>query len=290
MKQLLNYIIITPVQNEERYIRETIKSVLCQTIKPIEWVIVNDGSKDETGNIIREYETKHHWIRTIDRKGRGFRSPGVGVIEAFYDGYNSLNSHDWDFIVKLDGDLSFDSDYFEGCFEKFIRNPKLGIAGGMIYHSVKGTFQVEENPSFHVRGATKIYRKECWNAIGRLIKVPGWDTLDEVKASMLGWETRSFSDLKVIHHRFTGGADGIWRNWVKNGRANYISGYHPLFMALKCIKRVFQKPYVISTIALAYGFISGYLKRIDQIDDKQLINYLRQQQIRKLTLRNSIWK
>ena len=290
MKGLSNYLVITPVQNEERYIRKTIESMLCQTIKPMKWVIVNDGSEDETGKIIIEYETEHHWIRTIHRKGRGFRSPGTGVIEAFYEGYNSLDSSDWDFIVKLDGDLSFDGDYFERCFEEFRKNPKLGIAGGMIFNCFKDTLQVEEQPSFHVRGATKIYRRECWEAIRGLIKAPGWDTLDEVKANMLGWETRSFPDLRVIHHRFTGNADGKWRNWVKNGRANYIAGYHPLFMFFKCIKRVFQKPYVVSSIGLFYGYVSGYWNKVPQINDKSVIDYLRKQQLGRLFFRQSIWK
>ena len=290
MKGLLNYIVITPVQNEERYIRKTIESMLCQTLKPMKWVIVNDASEDETGKIIVEYETKHHWIRTIHRKGRGFRNPGTGVIEAFYDGYNSLDSSDWDFIVKLDGDLSFDGDYFERCFEKFRINPKLGIAGGMVYNCIKETFQVEENPTFHVRGATKIYRRECWEAIRGLIKAPGWDTLDEVKANMLGWETRSFPDLRVTHHRFTGEVDGTWRNSVKNGRANYISGYHPLFMFFKCGKRIFQKPYFIAALGLLYGYVSGCWKKVPQIDDRPLIDYLRKQQLGRLFFKESIWK
>jgi len=139
---------------------------------------------------------------------------GGGVMEAFYDGYDALTCDDWDFIVKLDGDLSFEDDYFQKCFDHFRNNDKLGIGGGMIYHVINGSMQLEENPLFHVRGATKIYKRKCWYEIDGLIKAPGWDTLDEVKANMLGWDTQSFSDLKIIHHRYTGDADGQWRNAV----------------------------------------------------------------------------
>jgi hypothetical protein len=141
-----------------------------------------------------------------------------------------------------------------------------------------------------VRGATKIYKKECWNDIGKLLKSPGWDTLDEVKANMFGWETHSFQDLKIVHYRPTGTADGIWKNYVKNGLGGYISGYHPLFMIFKCIKRIFQKPYLIPSIGLIYGFISGYLNKVDQIDDKELIRYLRKQQLNRILFKKSIWK
>ena len=285
-----SYVIITPVRDEEEYIERTIHAVLLQTIKPIEWVIVNDGSTDNTGRIIDEYAGQYQWIHAIHRQNRGFRKAGGGVIETFYDGYNALNCKNWRFIVKLDGDLSFSADYFEKCFASFVNNPKLGIGGGTVYHNINGMQKPEKQPLFHVRGATKIYRKECWENISGLIKAPGWDTLDEVKANMLGWETKSFSELKVIHHRYTGEADCTWRNLRKNGMANYISGYHPLFMLLKCLKRVFYKPYFIGSIVLFYGFISGYINSIPQVDDRLLINYLRQQQLRKLFFMKSIWE
>ena len=204
--------------------------------------------------------------------------------------YKKLKFQDYDFIVKLDGDLTFDPDYFERLFCHFRENPKLGIAGGMIYYVINGTLKLEENPIFHVRGATKVYKKKCWDAIGGLLKVPGWDTLDEVKANMLGWTTKSLSDLKIIHHRYTGAADGTWSNWVKNGRGSYISGYHPLFMISKCIKRLFQKPYFLASLGLFYGFSSGYFNNIPQISDSTLINYLRRQQINRLTGKKSIWR
>jgi poly-beta-1,6-N-acetyl-D-glucosamine synthase len=290
MANNVQYIIITPARDEEKHIELTLKSVIAQSVLPSEWIVVNDGSKDNTGSIIDDYAKRYPWIHAVHRSDRGCRKAGGGVVEAFYDGYVKVVGKAWCYIVKLDGDLSFDETYFQNCFEEFQRNPRLGIAGGMVYHSVNGGLQLEENPLFHVRGATKIYKRECWDAIGELIRAPGWDTLDEVKASMLGWETRSFPDLKVIHHRFTGAADGAWRNWVKNGTANYISGYHPLFMFLKCIKRAFQRPYLVGALALAWGFVGGYLKGIPQIGDRRLINYLRKQQIRKLMLMDSIWK
>jgi glycosyltransferase involved in cell wall biosynthesis len=287
---LEKYIVITPVRDEEAYIEQTIRSVISQTIQPIEWIIVNDGSIDNTGKIIDGYAKQYAWIRAINRGNRGFRYSGGGVIEAFYDGYNSLKSRNWDFIGKLDGDVSFGPDYFEMCFKHFGKNVKLGVGGGTIYNIINGQEKREDSPSFHVRGATKIYRRQCWTDIGGLVKVTGWDTLDEVKANMLGWETQSFLDLKVIHHRHTGDADGVWRNFVKYGRANYISGYHPLFMFLKCLKRSFQKPYLFGPVGLFYGFASGYTKRIPQVDDKDLINYLRKEQIKRLFLKRSIWK
>jgi len=284
------YVVITPVRNEEQYIVYTLRSMTAQTIAPLEWIIVNDGSTDRTGEIIDRYAASTPWIRRVERQNRGFRKSGGGVIEAFYEGYSALSRNGWDYIVKLDGDLSFESDYFEKCYERFTENKKLGIGGGDIYNKVGDRFELEKMPHFHVRGATKIYRKECWKAIGSLIAAPGWDGLDEVKANMHGWETYSFHDLQVLHHRYTGDADGDWRISVKYGLSDYISGYHPLFMFLKCIKRLMNKPYLVGSAGHIYGYLSGYLKKIPQVDDKELIQYLRQQQLRKLTFRPTIWK
>ena len=100
---------------------------------------------------------------------------------------------------------------------------------------------MKANPQFHVRGATKIYRRACWESIGGLWMAPGWDTIDEVKANMMGWKTYSFPELRLIHHRFTGSAEGLLQDRVKHGLACYISGYHPLFMAAKCASRLVQK-------------------------------------------------
>ena len=119
---------------------------------------------------------------------------------------------------------------------------------------------LEPCPVFHVRGATKIYRRECWEQIGGLKVLTGWDTIDELKANMVGWNTKTFTELRLIQHKTTGSADGDWKNYVKNGLANYITGYHPAFMMLKCIKRLAEKPYILVSAGLFWGFLKGICK------------------------------
>lgn len=284
------YVIITPVRDEEKYLEKTIRSVCAQSCLPVEWIIVDDGSTDRTGAIIDEAAQRYSWITAVHRTNRGFRKAGGGVVDAFNDGYASLQRQDWEFIVKLDGDLSFAPDYFERCFDEFRNDGQLGVGGGVICHNFEGKESVEACPAFHVRGATKIYRRTCWEAIGGFWPAPGWDTMDEVRASRLGWRTRSFPHLRLMHYRLTGSAEGLWAGIVKSGRANYICGYHPLFMLAKCLRRLPQQPRLLGSVALAYGFLSGYLYRIPRVDDNQTIRYLRQQQLRRLVGAESIWK
>jgi poly-beta-1,6-N-acetyl-D-glucosamine synthase len=284
------YIIISPVRNEREHLAGTIAAVSAQTIRPLRWILVDDGSGDGTGSLIDDAAERFEWVEACHRPDRGFRQAGGGVIDAFYDGYERIGTDIWNYLVKLDGDVSFEADYFAKCFGHFDAEPRLGIGGGTVCQD--GAERVVESavdPAFHVRGATKIYREACWRAIGGLIRAPGWDTVDEFKANMLGWRTHTFPDVALTHHRYAGEAYGQWHNWTKNGLANYVAGYHPLFMLVKCLKRVFHKPPLIVSTGLWIGFCSGYLKRVPQVADHQVIRYVRQQQLRRMFLRPSIY-
>ncbi len=285
------YAIISPVRNEAQYLGLTIESIRSQTLPPAVWVIVDDGSTDGTGQIAKTAAAQSDWIRVVNRVDRGYRKPGGGVVDAFYDGYPQIGSVDWQYVVKLDGDVTFAPDYFEQCFARFQKNEKLGIGGGTVCREVHGELIPEStvDPPFHVRGATKIYRRQCWDQIGGLIRDAGWDTVDEVKANMLGWVTYSFPEIRIHHHRPAGQAQGDWKNWVKNGLANYVAGYHPLFMLVKCIRRFTCKPYAIGGMGLMSGFLSGYVKRVPRIEDREYIRYFQQQQMRRLLKRDSLW-
>jgi glycosyltransferase involved in cell wall biosynthesis len=284
------YVVITPARDEAEHLERTILSMAGQTILPTSWIIVNDGSRDNTEAIARKYAVQHDWIRVISLPDRGHRKPGGGVVDAFNAGFATLPCSDWEFIAKLDGDLSFDPDYFEQLLARFRANPQLGIAGGCLYHIVAGIPEVEECPRFHVRGATKVYRDSCWRAIGGLLSAPGWDAIDEVKANMLGWTTETFPEIRILHHRFTGAAQGSWRDSLKNGRADYVAGYHPLFMAAKCIRRIAKKPYIVQAVGLGIGFLSGYWRKVPQVNDRALISYVRSQQMRRLFGGATMWK
>ncbi|MBD3241289.1 MAG: glycosyltransferase [Chitinivibrionales bacterium] len=284
-----DYVVVTPVRDEEDHLEQTIHSVADQEVRPRRWVIVDDGSSDSTLRIAEAHAERLPWLEVVHRPDRGYRKAGGGVVEAFYEGYRRIESLKWDYIVKLDGDVSFTPDYFRRLLEHFERDASLGIAGGEVYSPSPTGPRLEPQPAFHVRGATKVYSRACWLAIGGLMPAPGWDTLDEVKANMLGFRTRSLPDLQVYQHRATGGADGAWRNYLKNGRANYISGYHPLFILAKCVRRFFAPPFAVASIALFTGYWGCHIRHERRLADERLVRYLRRQQVNRLLLRPSIW-
>jgi poly-beta-1,6-N-acetyl-D-glucosamine synthase len=286
-----SYVVVSPVRDEIAHIEHTLQAMVAQSVRPLLWVIVDDGSTDGTGELLQHFAGQHPWVRLLRRSDRGVRVAGGGVIGAFYDGYREVETLPWDFVVKLDGDLSFDCDYFARCLSHFANEPRLGVASGTVCVLKGGKLQVESrgDPAFHVRGPCKIYRAGCWKQISPLVSAPGWDTLDDVRANLFGWSTRTFPDLCVRHHKPTGSAYGAWSDAFKRGIANYNSGYHPAFMAAKCVKRLFQRPYLTEAAGLGAGFASGYLKRRPMQADKQTVRFLREQQWRRLTLRSSIY-
>ncbi len=285
------YVVITPVRDEVDHVRHTLASLSGQTCLPLRWVIVDDGSTDGTSQLLDDFAARHDWVCVVHRPDRGHRANGGGVVEAFYAGYERLSDLYWDFLVKLDADLSFAPDYFERCLARFDAEPQLGIGGGTVYGERDNETVVNSvgDPPFHVRGATKVYRRACWQQISPLIRAPGWDTLDEVRANLQGWRTQTFADLAVMQHKPTGGADGTWSNSFKNGRANYMTGYHPVFMLAKCMKRLRLQTRGLESIGLMAGYLSCYLKRTPVLADGDAVRYLRNQQLRRMLLRPSIY-
>jgi glycosyltransferase involved in cell wall biosynthesis len=278
----MRYVVITPVRNEAEFIERTIQSMIAQSAKPTEWIIVNDGSTDKTAEIVAKYTAEQPWIRLVNRADRGIRQRGKGVIEAFYDGFNRLASHDYDIIVKLDGDLSFDPTYFEALLGEFASNPQLGIAGGGVYERLKGENWVLDASRDHVRGPTKLYRRTCFEAIGGLVASLGWDGVDEWKALMLGWEVRSFLKLKVFHYRYTGAATGGLKNRVELGYGAHYMGYHPFFIIARGIRHMFRRPYLIGGMTMITAYLLAWVRSQERLPDTSVIQYVRRTQLRQL--------
>jgi glycosyltransferase involved in cell wall biosynthesis len=283
------YAIVTPVKNEEKFLPKIIDSVLKQTIRPQKWVIVNDMSTDKTDEIIQQAALSYQWIIGIDSGDftNQRKAGGESVIDR---GIGLLNLEDYHLLSRMDGDISFEADYFERLIKEFEKDSRLGIAGGICYAQDNKKLVEETHPRFHVRGAVKTYRVPCFKEIGGLEKGLGWDAVDEIRANMLGWQTRSFPELKVIHHRGTQSFDGRLKGKRNFGKAAYYLGYHPIFMILRVLKNMTKKPYFWGAINMFIGFLSGYTEKRAKINDREFIQYLRKQQLNKLLGKATIWK
>ncbi|WP_316569289.1 glycosyltransferase family 2 protein [Neobacillus sp. YIM B06451] len=277
-----NYLIISPVRNEANIIKNTLESVINQTIKPMQWIIVDDGSTDGTYEIASEYQQKHNWIKVIKKQNRGYAKLGGGVVESFNLGLSTTDINKYDFLVKLDGDLKFEVDYFEKLFTYFKNNPNLGIASGLTYFVSNEKLIKENAPDHYAIGPSKVYRRECFLEIKGLVEDLGWDVIDVIRAQNLGWKTRNYPDLKLIHLRPMSSKAGIVRGRFRNGLTDYLTGYNPLFIIARSIYRIFHYPYIIGGIMIFLGYIYGFLKIRKQLVTDEEKKFFQRQQLKRL--------
>jgi glycosyltransferase involved in cell wall biosynthesis len=278
-----NYIIISPVRNEEKYIADTLETVMAQRVKPFQWVIVNDGSTDKTADIVAEAAGSNPWITMINCSDRGYAAVGQGIVEAFLKGYELIrDSRQWGFLVKLDGDMALDKDYFEKLLKRFRENEKLGIAGGTCFCLEEDNLHEERMPPFHPPASARMYRRRCYDDIGGLTRSNAWDTIDLLRARFRGWETRRFVDQKVYHHRIMSSRGGLWEGKTRTGRNLYLTGYSPFFLIARCIYRLFRKPYVIESAGVMLGYFRAMLKNEPPDVSPEEKSFLRREQRHRL--------
>jgi glycosyltransferase involved in cell wall biosynthesis len=253
-----------------------IESIINQVVRPQKWIIIDDGSTDSTCTIVKNYVRQNKFITLIELAPRSERQPGGE--NAISHGLNCIELRDYEFVARFDADLQFEPDYLARMLEKFAADPTLGIAGGGLYIQQNGTLHLEPAPDYHVRGALKMYRKECYEAIGGLTARIGWDTIDEVAAWTKGWTTKSFFECQVIHCRPTGQGLRARRVYWERGKAEYFSWSHPLFVVAKTLKLAVNVVGPVSALCLLAGFVWSYVQRYDRLSDPEFAKMRRSQQ------------
>ena len=281
----MKFLIITPVRNEERFIPFTIDSMLAQTLPPYRWILVDDGSTDNTGNIIRAHMKKGRFIEYLPVENRGFRNPGKGVIDTFYYGYNSIDSHDYDVIAKFDADLQFSPDMLQKIADAFAKYERLGVTGGTRYERRENgkAFRKVLVPHGFVGGPYKFYRKECFKDIGGLIHRAGWDGVDTVKANMLGWQTYELPHVRIIHLKPTGTAkgEGLKKACEKYGDVSYYMGGYFWYFMLRVVGRSIHGRNPKIGLYLLRGYFRSFSQRLPR-ESRRFRRYLKRDQISRL--------
>lgn len=279
-------LVVTPCRNEAEYARRTLDSMVAQTCRPDLWVIVDDGSTDETPAILKEYAALHPWIRVVPRADRGKRSVGPGVIEAFYAGYGSVDHSRFEFVCKLDLDLDLPPRYFERLFEHFDAEPRLGTFSGKPYQrNARGELEPELSGDEMSVGMTKLYRRTCFEAIGGFAREVMWDGIDCHTCRQKGWLAGSLDepDLRFEHLRVMGSSDkGVLRGRRRHGRGQWYMGTSPLFMLASAIRRMKEPPRILGGLAMFWGYLSSALRGRPRHGDKAFRRFVRKFQYRAL--------
>jgi poly-beta-1,6-N-acetyl-D-glucosamine synthase len=265
--------------------RQTLDSVIAQTIRPSLWVIVDDGSSDDTPSILEEYAARHDWIKIVTRNDRGHRAVGPGVIDAFYTGYAEVNPDDFEYLCKLDLDLRLPPRYFEILIERMKSDSRIATCSGKAYIEEDGLLVDERHGDETSLGMTKFYRVACFKAIGGFVREVMWDGIDCHRCRMMGWVACSWDEpeLRFIHLRPMGSSQqGVFTGRMRHGYGQYFMGTGFLFMVASAISRINQAPYVLGSVAMIWGWLKSAIKRNPRYNDLDFRRFLRKYQMRAL--------
>ena len=277
------YVLITPCRDEAAYARQTLDSVTGQTVAPALWVIVDDGSTDQTPQILAEYAARFDYIRIIRREDRGRRSVGPGVVDAFYAGFESIDPDEFDYICKLDLDLDLPERYFEELIGRMQAEPRIGTCSGKAYYSDSATGRLisEKCGDDTSAGMTKFYRTKCFQQIGGFVRQVMWDGIDCHRCRMLGWIACSWDDpeLRFMHLRAMGSSDkGILKGRMRHGYGQYFMGTSLAYMTASALYRMTRPPLLIGGLAMWWGYVTSALAGKPRYEDRQFRTFLRRYQ------------
>jgi len=284
MKTLPTYVLITPARNEAAFIESTIKSVVSQTVLPLKWIIVSDGSTDETDAIALKYAAKYPWIeflRMPEREERHF----AGKVLAFNAGYAKLRPMTFTAVGCLDADISFDSGYFEFLLGRLADDPALGLVGTRFRTPSNFSYNYRFVNIEHVTGCCQLFWRACFEQIGGYVAAKGGaiDWIANIACRMYGWKTRTFLEKEYLHHREFGTAGaGLVKSRFKDGAKAYAVGCHPAWMLFRIVYQMTKMPLLIGGLALLWGYLWSAIRRVPRPVSREFVNFHRSEQKRRL--------
>ena len=281
---LPSYVLVTPARNEAALIELTIRAVTSQTVRPLRWVIVSDGSTDGTDGIVSLHAAVHDWIELVRMPLRAERHFG-GKALAIRAGLERVNDLHYDVVACLDADITFASDYFEYLLTKLAQDHGLGIVGTPYKDTTSEMYDYRLVSIEHVSGACQVFRRRCYEEIGGYVVAKGGaiDTIAALTARMKGWKTRTFTDKICLHHRVIGSAQhGPIASRFALGKRDYAIGNHPLWEALRGVYQMTRKPLVVRGLALMAGYLSAAVRRAERPVSAELRAFRRKEQMEQL--------
>lgn len=279
----LTYAIVTPARDEAENLRRLAACLIAQTATPAAWIVVDDGSRDGSPDLVRSLGSKHPWIRLTSSGGTSI-ARGAPIVRAFHKGLEELDPLP-DVIVKLDADISMAPDHFALLLRHFAHDDRLGIAGGACYEEQpNGEWRQRHGTGPAVWGACRAYRRDCLREILPLEEHMGWDTLDLMKARLKGWDVEVLYDLPFRHHRPEGERDGgRLKTYAIQGEGAYFMGYRVSYLAVRTLYRALRSP---AALGLMVGYTRARIARRPQCSDPELRAYVRSEQsLRRLPVR-----
>lgn len=287
------YVVVTAAYNEARHIAHTVESVIRQTIHPRRWIIVDDGSSDNTAEVIHSRIHACRFLRYVRRERKDKQSYFASNVHALMAGLDHLKEENYAFLGVLDADIVLPDDYYEQILRRFHADARLGVASGIYENLVNGRLEPVLNDRRSTPKAIQVFRRECFERIGGYVplKYGGEDTCACIMARMHGWVSWSFPELRVVHRRPTGmgSAKGLLRARFRQGLCEYGLSTHPLFMFAKSLRRCLkERPFLVGGMLRLAGYTYGCLSREPRQVPAGVADFVRREQVLRLLCLNRV--
>jgi len=270
------YILVTPAKDEEKNLPNFIQSVVGQTVKPVMWIIVDDGSTDNSPRIIEDATNRYVWVKSVRLKesSRDLAIHFASVIKTGVDfaiEYCRKQSIQYDYICFLDADMIIQNkEFFKKIIAEFEKDSRLGIASG----DIDGVGKVYDGKRRKdtVSGGEMVCRRECFEDVGGFPLSYAPDSVLRVKAKLKGWEIKRFTDVKIIQTRRTSSAEGLWKGFIIKGKSDHYLNYNPFIVVAKGLKYCLTRQHC-KGVAYLYGYFGSLIQRKERVNDEEIRKY-----------------
>jgi glycosyltransferase involved in cell wall biosynthesis len=282
---LPRYVLVTPARNEAQFIALTIEAVIAQTVRPLKWAIVSDGSTDGTDDIVNRYAAQHDWIELVrmpERKERHFGGKALAVRA----GVERMAGLPYEVVASLDGDMTFNPDHFEFLLGMLSQDEKLGIVGTPYKDTTNEMYDFRFVSTDHVSGACQVFRRACWEQIGGYVQSKGGaiDTIATLMARSNGWKTRTFTDKIALHHRVIGTAEnGPIKSRFILGKRDWAIGNSVVWEMFRGLYQMSKRPFVLRGTAILAGYVWAAMSGAQRPVPAELRAFRRKEQMEQLT-------
>ena len=201
--------VIIPAYNQAEFLTESVESVLAQTVKPLEIIVVNDGSTDNTWKVALNLPVDYFWQKHI-----GNHTPARAMNRG-------IQLSQGDFVVCLAADDKLSPDYFEQCLTVFSKKQTGIVYTGCQEFCTSTKLRVPRTPHHrfsvfrepHGQIGAMMVKREVYCAVGKydesLHSLEDWDFF--IRAGLAGWKIRSIKEplhyARVHNGRVTGHVD-----------------------------------------------------------------------------------
>ena len=294
----MDYILLTPIKNEEAYLPMLAGMICRQTTPPALWLVVNDASSDGSQAIIDRLAMDHPWVCSItlpyEPGGLGLHYARVVAV-----GFDALQNEAqkrkivYDLIGKVDADVIFEEDCFAALSAEFAHDARLGIASPSLTIDEPGRREVKKEVVLpdHPTDGIRLFRRECLEQIGGSPLTRAPETVAEARAILCGWKLRRFDKIEAWHRRKTHSSTSLWKRWEMAGSEQYYLGYHPVLVLGHAVyELIFRAPKYLF-LAHLYGYLKAFLRREARLEDDQILAYFRRQRLKEVWAQLPIlWK